>query len=848
MRARIVLSFILVVAFRRSIPVYWIAAGYMAATALLLCLPVAVLRQKRIRAATIVMDLVGITFFVHYTGGFGSIWFLLYVFPILSAARYLGSTWTNIVAMAATVAYAIGIGTISANNAEQFAIQAAVFIAIANTAAGLARQRDRAESKLLTGLADIQREILGGASTDSVLDIILDFAMEITGSDASAIVLIDGSKAIAARRAARKKAIDAAAAERLVRRNYERVLASGEFFSIPKAGLRQWLPFPSADPEQWPGLLVPLTDNRQVFGVLGVFSRLRLHYTQDERQKLMRMTPMIAIAQKFARLRGEAKERLDLLYRIGTSLKSDEGLEKLFDKVVDLAATQLGAEEAALFIANDEKTEITKVAVAAMDGATEADLRQVENRYTVAHEVTGCLFETWDGLFQPDWKPEDQINTVAQHLPSKEVRHYMGAPLRLGRESLGAIRVLNKKGPAYSPATPRLDFAGFTPDDFELLRMIATQIASAIRNAIAIERKKDFEDLIENSPDPIIVLDRRGRIKYFNAACVKTWDIEAKDAIGDRVETYYESREHAKAIMEALEQADQNTIHDYDANIRDKYGTIIPIRLSARLLKDGKGNVTGSIGVFKDQRPFLRLQEEKIVAEKLAASRQMTRGRVHDLKHDLGIIKDCADILDNEGDDETIELCNHIRDAADRVVEKLNAEIVVAEPKGPETFEVISLPEFLEEFLYGKKRDTDLWGVRMNATFPEQNLWIRANRDQLALIFSNLLTNSVEAIKERSRTEGHPSSGEVKVKVSIVDSVAQVFWSDDGIGMTRAVRTTLFRPFFTTKKHGSGMGLYYTQQFLELVGGGITVETAGDQGAAFCITLPLTKAEAEEQG
>jgi two-component system NtrC family sensor kinase len=69
---------------------------------------------------------------------------------------------------------------------------------------------------------------------------------------------------------------------------------------------------------------------------------------------------------------------------------------------------------------------------------------------------------------------------------------------------------------------------------------------------------------------------------------------------------------------------------------------------------------------------------------------------------------------------------------------------------------------------------------------------------------------------------------------------------DSGSGLSPEVLDRLFRPFFTTKNDGNGLGLWISQGLVERYGGHITAENRADvQGASFCVAL-LTEPHAPD--
>jgi signal transduction histidine kinase len=66
---------------------------------------------------------------------------------------------------------------------------------------------------------------------------------------------------------------------------------------------------------------------------------------------------------------------------------------------------------------------------------------------------------------------------------------------------------------------------------------------------------------------------------------------------------------------------------------------------------------------------------------------------------------------------------------------------------------------------------------------------------------------------------------------------------DDGPGMSSAVQARLGEPFFTTKPHGRGLGLFLVRQFVEQVGGRLLIESA--EGSGTHVTMVLPNAEVQ---
>lgn len=118
--------------------------------------------------------------------------------------------------------------------------------------------------------------------------------------------------------------------------------------------------------------------------------------------------------------------------------------------------------------------------------------------------------------------------------------------------------------------------------------------------------------------------------------------------------------------------------------------------------------------------------------------------------------------------------------------------------------------------------------------FPE--LYVHADNEQLLIVFSNLIQNAIQAIPR-------DKNGKITVSVSKNDTMAQVIVTDNGTGIPLEMREKMFRPNFTTKSSGMGLGLSIVKNIITYSGGDIWYETELGKGTSFIFTLPLFDSE-----
>ena len=84
--------------------------------------------------------------------------------------------------------------------------------------------------------------------------------------------------------------------------------------------------------------------------------------------------------------------------------------------------------------------------------------------------------------------------------------------------------------------------------------------------------------------------------------------------------------------------------------------------------------------------------------------------------------------------------------------------------------------------------------------------------------------------------------GTITINIGASDGFGAVSVADTGPGIPPEMRDQLFKPFATSKKEGSGIGLALVKRFVDNFGGSVTVESEPGQGATFHLKLPLAKA------
>jgi|GEM_PF-1645584 len=232
----------------------------------------------------------------------------------------------------------------------------------------------------------------------------------------------------------------------------------------------------------------------------------------------------------------------------------------------------------------------------------------------------------------------------------------------------------------------------------------------------------------------------------------------------------------------------------------------------------------------------LRDAQEKLVhGERLSALGEMASVVGHELRNPLTAVMNSIFLLRRGMGDQPSELTVKHLDMAERETSKAAAlaEDLTAfvRPRNPVMAQV-DLADVVNEVIQATPPPETV-----DLTVEANNLTVMADRNQLAEVLTNLVTNAYQAV---------PDGGAVSVVARPNGSGAVIVVEDSGSGIDPEHAERLFEPFFTTKSTGTGLGLAIVRRLVEAHGGEISIENAKDHGAKVTVRLPVDGNEASD--
>jgi signal transduction histidine kinase len=233
-------------------------------------------------------------------------------------------------------------------------------------------------------------------------------------------------------------------------------------------------------------------------------------------------------------------------------------------------------------------------------------------------------------------------------------------------------------------------------------------------------------------------------------------------------------------------------------------------------------------------RELQEAQAHVLHQEKMAAFGLLAAGIAHEVGNPLTSISSMVQMLQRrESDRYTLDKLTLVSGQLQRIRTTLRELIEFSRPASKERVRV-ALGDILDEALNIAKYYKRTRGRIASPEFPTGLPPLYAVRDQLVQVFLNLVLNAIDATDKNGRVELAiiRDAGGVEVAVR-----------DNGCGISPENASRLFQPYFTTKKHGTGLGLFVTHKLVADHGGHVRFESHPGSGTVFRVWLPLTAVE-----
>lgn len=343
------------------------------------------------------------------------------------------------------------------------------------------------------------------------------------------------------------------------------------------------------------------------------------------------------------------------------------------------------------------------------------------------------------------------------------------------------------------------------------------------------------EEVTRNMPAGLVVVNAMGIISSSNPAAEQALGIRGL-AFRRYSEALGQDSQLTKLIGECLETGRifrrEEVEHVPPAGDTRHLGvTISPIRRD-------EGKISGVICLLTDLTELAALQQRMQLKENLAALGELSAGIAHEFKNALATISGYAQMIPDSSPKESADYAQKIVEQTRNITHMVAEFLKYARPLDiPE--ERVELEEVVNRAVEEVAQTTPQVAIECKGSFGE----VAGDEGLLRQALLNLARNAAEACAE---AEG---GGRVTLRGEVVEGEEtgwqRVIVTDNGPGIAAAAMPKLFRPFFTTKNNGTGLGLAVVQKIIVQHGGHVEVRNCTKGGAEFIVTLPTPRRVAE---
>jgi len=228
-------------------------------------------------------------------------------------------------------------------------------------------------------------------------------------------------------------------------------------------------------------------------------------------------------------------------------------------------------------------------------------------------------------------------------------------------------------------------------------------------------------------------------------------------------------------------------------------------------------------------RELQEAQAHVLHQEKMAAFGLLAAGIAHEVGNPLTSISSLIQMLQRRDQDGyTKEKLGLVSGQLDRIQTTLRELVTFSRPASIARSRV-SIADVIQEALNIAKYHKRTKGRSIEMNVPSNLPAVMGVHDQLVQVVLNLILNAIDATD---------AGGHIRVRAEVVDNTLELHVEDDGAGIASENLSKLFQPYFTTKKHGTGLGLFVTRKLILEHGGDIDVASEPGGGAQFHIRLP----------
>ena len=350
--------------------------------------------------------------------------------------------------------------------------------------------------------------------------------------------------------------------------------------------------------------------------------------------------------------------------------------------------------------------------------------------------------------------------------------------------------------------------------------------------------KKRIETLINNMHDPVIGLDENRKILFINNEALSITGLKIENVLGKNVQDVAINNDLLRMLImnmfDGITKQNKLPLKIYADNKESYFEKeIIPIKIIPT--GEAKERLIGNVILLQNITPYKELEFAKT---------NFIATVSHELKTPIASIKMSLQLLNNkavgEMNTEQHTLVESIMDDANRLL-KISGELLnmTQVESGSMQLSVVACnaDEILNDALGANKSAADQKNIMLEVNAQKNIDPVFTDADKTAWVLTNLISNAIRYSYENSVIK----IGIAQLKENIIFTV-----EDKGQGISPQYIPKIFDRYFRipgSKREGTGLGLSISKEFIDTLGGNITVKSDLASGSIFSVSLPAVKSK-----
>ncbi len=348
----------------------------------------------------------------------------------------------------------------------------------------------------------------------------------------------------------------------------------------------------------------------------------------------------------------------------------------------------------------------------------------------------------------------------------------------------------------------------------------------------------DASVVLNGLPDPVLVVDGDGEIRFVNLEAQEFFDLSASAMEGMPLAELLPSD---SPVMGLIDQVRRGTRRVLQEGVVIDTPRIGPHHVTVQVAS--MGEPPDHLLVTVHERSIARKIDNSLTHRHAARSvTAMAAMLAHEVKNPLSGIRGAAQLLEENAHEQDRVLTRLICDEADRIVALVNRMEVFSDERPLErtAVNIHTVMEHVRKVAQSGFARKIRFIERYDPSLPP----VYGNRDQLVQVFLNLVKNAAEAAPE--------SGGEITLSTSYQQGVRMalpggdtrlhlpllVSVQDNGDGIPEDLQSNLFDPFVTSKVNGTGLGLALVAKLVGDHGGTVEFDSQ-PRRTVFKVSLPM---------